>query len=282
MPEHFGGFRDSTRIQEGVELQLEGFALGRLAPVRSRSAARRRPKTWPDPAGRSRAKGIGAAGTGAVCGRARWKPGWPSGWPRSRWGTAAARWRYPPFRRGCEMPAARISSRLGAGQRQHHIHVVDHQIQHHVHVQAARAEEIHAVDLEEQRQRGALLQCQHGGVEALQVPDLQDAAARARRLRSGGRRRRDRGRWAFRPARRCRPPAAAADLRVRGGGSGDDGGVHLAGEFAEVRERLGCVWRAAASAARPRSISTMAASSARAPIRGPRGSGCCAELPGAD
>ena len=52
----------------------------------------------------------------------------------------------------------------------------------------------------------------HRGVEALQVAHLEDAAVPRAAARSGGRRRPDRWRWAFPPARRCRPPAARSRL----------------------------------------------------------------------
>ncbi len=75
------------------------------------------------------------------------------------------------------MPAARISSGSALGEREDEIHVVDHQVEHHVDIQAARAEEVHAVDFEEEGQGGALFERHDGGVEALQVAHLQDAAA---------------------------------------------------------------------------------------------------------
>ena len=64
--------------------------------------------------------------------------------------TAAARWRYPLFRKEWRSPR-RESPAARAGQRQHDVDIVNHQVQHHVHVQAARAEHAQAVDFEEQR-----------------------------------------------------------------------------------------------------------------------------------
>src|SRR6266446_2245040 len=43
----------------------------------------------------NRARGIGGAETAAICGSSRSRCGWPSDSPHSRWGTGAARWRYP-------------------------------------------------------------------------------------------------------------------------------------------------------------------------------------------
>ena len=132
------------------------------------------------------------------------------------------------------MPAARISCGSRAGQRQHDIHVVDHQVQNHVHIQAARAEDVEPVDLEEQGQGGAALQLDHRRIEALQVAHLQDAAVAFGGLHqaAGGF---QIGAMGFSTSTSM-PAAssAAADLLVRGGGHGHDGGIHFAGQFAVI------------------------------------------------
>ncbi len=63
-----------------------------------------------------------------------------------------------------------------AYQVQHDIQIVNHQVQHYVHIQAARAEQAQAMNLEEQREPDHIFQCRNGWIEALQMPDLQDAS----------------------------------------------------------------------------------------------------------
>ena len=80
------------------------------------------------------------------------------------------------------MPAARISSGACLREREHDVDIVNHQIEHHVHVQAARAEFAQPVHLEEQGLGDHRLERRYGRIEALQMPDLQNAPGARRGL----------------------------------------------------------------------------------------------------
>ena len=134
------------------------------------------------------------------------------------------------------MPAARISSGSVAGEPEHQVHVVDHQVQHHIHIQAPRTEQVHTVDLEEQRQCDALFQGQNGGVEALQVSHLEDSAGAPGSLDQpvgGGQIDGDR---LLHQHIDPRGKQVTADLGMDRGGRGDDRCVNLAGQLARIGE----------------------------------------------
>ena len=176
-----------------------------------------------------------------------------------------------------EMPAARISSGSAPASAENQVHVVDHQVQHHIDIQAARAEQVHAVDLEEQRQRDALFEGQNGGVEALQVAHLQDAAsARGGLDQAVGGGQID-GDGLFHQDIDPGGEQVAADIGVDRGGRGDDRGVDLAGQVARVgeRERSGSGRRLRR---RGRHRYRRWRRVGRGRIRGPRGSGSVRKL----
>jgi hypothetical protein len=97
------------------------------------------------------------------------------------------------------------------------------------------------VDLEEEGQGGALFEGQDGGVKSLQVAYLKDAAGAGGGVDQaigGGKVGCD---GLFDKDVDAGVQEEAADIGVDGGGSGDDGGVDLAGEIAGVGERGGLV-----------------------------------------
>ena len=118
----------------------------------------------------------------------------------------------------------------------------------------------------------AAFQLDDRGVEALQVADLQDAAAALGGLDQavgGGEVGRD---GLLHQDVDAGVEQRAADFRVDGGGRGDDGGVDLAGEVAEVGERAASVVRGGLGGAGRIGIDDGGELRARR-IRGPRGSG---------
>ena len=118
---------------------------------------------------------------------------------------------------------------------------MDHEIQHHVHIQAARAEQVHAVNLEEQGQGDALFESQDGGVETLQVAHLKDApAARGGLDEAVGRGKVPRDGLLHQDVD-AGGEKVAADFGVDCGGRGDDGGIDLAGEVARIGEGHGLI-----------------------------------------
>ena len=130
---------------------------------------------------------------------------------------------------------------LGLGEREYEVHVVDHEIEHDVYVETARAEEIHAVDLEEEGQGEALFEGQDGGVKSLEVAYLKDAAGAGSGVDQaigGGK---VGGDGLFDEDVDAGVEEVAADIDVGGGGSGDDGGIDPAGEIAGVGECDGLV-----------------------------------------
>ena len=259
-PEHFGEFRVSTQSRKASSCSFNGSALATGAC--SKPICRFAPtEKIASPAARNRAKGTAAAGTGAACGRARWKRGWRSGWPRSRWGTAAARWRYPPSADRIEMPAARISSgsaRASAST-------------------ISTSWIIRSSTTSTSRLRGL------NRFRRWISKNSGRVARRSSSITAGLKR----SRW---PTWRMRPWRAggfdhagggfeigrdgllhqhvdagfeqrAGHLGMGGGGDGHDGGIHLAGQFAEIGERLRRRRARPTSAARAASVSTTAHSS---------------------
>ena len=59
---------------------------------------------------------------------------------------------------------------------------MDHEVKDHVHVQAARAEDAQPVDFEKKRAARYRSSCQHAGIEALHVPDLENPLVRGGEL----------------------------------------------------------------------------------------------------
>src|SRR3954469_7331624 len=91
-------FRKTPQVQDAaVRPWLPGGARSRWPWAVLPGSAQR-------PGGRSRAKCIRAAGTGAACAPPLWIWGWPLGWQCSRWETEYGRWRYPPSRKGYGCP----------------------------------------------------------------------------------------------------------------------------------------------------------------------------------
>ena len=166
---------------------------------------------------------------------------------------------------------------LGAGERQDEVHVVDHEIEHDVDIQAARAEQVHAVDFEEEGQGGALFEGQDGGVKALQVAHLQDAAVAGGGLDQAVGGGKVAGDGLFDQDVDAGVEKVAADFGVDGGGRGDDGGVDLAGEVAGVGEGDGLVAGGGFVGAGGIGIDDGGELRARR-IRGPRGSGSVRRL----
>ena len=82
------------------------------------------------------------------------------------------------------MPTALRSDDRRVHQRKQNIEVVNHHVVHHVDIQAARRENAQAVDFEKQRPRDDFLHRGDGGIESLDVPDLQDAAGTLARKQS--------------------------------------------------------------------------------------------------
>src|SRR5579872_2943487 len=125
---------------------------------------------------------------------------------------------------------------LGSSQAQQDIDIVDHQVEDHVHIQGARAEDVQAVDFEKQGVPGQALECHDGGIKALQMADLQDAAVRFRggdEAIGGG----DIGRnGLFDEHVDAGFEQRASDFSVRGSGDGDYGGIHAAGQLARMGE----------------------------------------------
>src|ERR1700682_2835926 len=89
----------SPRCPERLPV-VAGAAPTWLPPPARNQFDRRPPRKRRGPGVRSRAIGIAAAGRGAACEPVPWRPGWRSGWPRTRWETVTARWQYPPWARG--------------------------------------------------------------------------------------------------------------------------------------------------------------------------------------
>ena len=121
------------------------------------------------------------------------------------------------------------------------IYVVDHQVQDHVHVQAARAEQVHAVDFEEKRQGGAAFQLRNRGIETFEMAHLEDAAVAAGGFDEaigGGQ---VAGDGLFHQHVETAGEQGAGDRLVSGGGDGHHGGVHQAGSVAKIGQCAGAV-----------------------------------------
>ena len=71
-------------------------------------------------------------------------------------------------------------------ERQHHVQIVDHQVQHHADVRAARRVRREAVRLDEARVSGHAFEILENGIEPLDVTDLQDALALLRQFHQFG------------------------------------------------------------------------------------------------
>ena len=108
------------------------------------------------------------------------------------------------------MPTAStlVTGRFHEGQ--HHVQIVNHQVEHHADVRAARRVGRKAVRLDEARVGGHAFQVFEDGVEPLDVADLQDAMLLLRQLDQFARPGRRYRSSAFPPARAC--PAGAAIL----------------------------------------------------------------------
>lgn len=63
----------------------------------------------------------------------------------------------------------------GVGEAEHDVEIVDHQVEHDIDVKRARGEDAQAVRLKKHRGIQQRANCGDGGVEALEVADLEDA-----------------------------------------------------------------------------------------------------------
>jgi signal transduction histidine kinase/ActR/RegA family two-component response regulator len=142
----------------------------------------------------------------------------------------------------CDVDAARknLNARRAdflrhrAGERQHDFEVVNHQVEDDVDVEAARREDAEAVNFEKQRPEAQRFERLHGGIEALEVSHLENASA------PGGGFDQAAGFLDRRGDRFLDQDIEAAfhqrqaELGVRDGGRGDDGGVCIGRELVDA------------------------------------------------
>ena len=126
-------------------------------------------------------------------------------------------------------PTARTSLHRRVDEGEHDVEVVDHEVEDDIDVEGARAERAEAVDLEEHRAGDDGQGGDDGGIEALEVADLDDAAGGAGGgddvvgFRQGG------GERLFDEQVHAALQQRLGDFGVMNGGDGDGGGVEVGG-----------------------------------------------------